>query len=355
MIIHIINNIPSPYRSILFGQMKKMESEYGHEISFYYLSRSESVRNWSDLTLSDSEFILPVLFQCRNKNTTTSDFIINYGYLKTLLKSDVSLFFGYSYFTYIVTAIIRKISNKKNILFCESTSIESSSSVLIKNIKKFLIKNLFYKYIVPGKESFDYLVSCGVKSSLISFAHNSSDLRPSNKCVILNKPKDSTVKILFVGRLSTEKNIDRIVVALLQTDINFQFNIVGTGPELDVLKTIIDRDSRFIFHGHLEGEKLIEQYESNEIIVLPSTSEPWGLVINEAINFGLAVMLSNKVGCRFELVNENGIIFDPYNAESFIEGLNYVIENLHAFRMQSLELSKKFTSANQAKSFLSNI
>lgn len=61
-----------------------------------------------------------------------------------------------------------------------------------------------------------------------------------------------------------------------------------------------------------------------------SKSEPWGLVIEEAMNNGLPVIVSNKVGCSIDLVAEdvNGIIFDLDDRNSL---KNAVLENLRSY------------------------
>jgi glycosyltransferase involved in cell wall biosynthesis len=66
-----------------------------------------------------------------------------------------------------------------------------------------------------------------------------------------------------------------------------------------------------------------------DVFVLPSTSEPWGLVVNEAMVCGLPVLVSDCCGCVEDLVknNENGFSFDPYNAEELTEKLRYFVQN----------------------------
>jgi glycosyltransferase involved in cell wall biosynthesis len=68
---------------------------------------------------------------------------------------------------------------------------------------------------------------------------------------------------------------------------------------------------------HLPGFKQYEElpvyYGLAKAFVHASTTEQWGLVVNEAIASGLPVIVSNRCGCAPELVNGNGFTFDPGN------------------------------------------
>ncbi|MGD6735130.1 hypothetical protein ACP5PY_01645 [Photobacterium leiognathi subsp. mandapamensis] len=201
MKVAFLNNIPSPYRSILFSKIYDVFTAGNDECSVYYLSSSESVRSWGNTKLEKYEAIFPVVYQKRNKFTTTSDYIINKSFLKKILKQDVVVFFGYNYTTYLISSLIRRFFKKKNILFCESTNIDASSSNIKKIIKKMILNYCFNSYIVPGESSFKYLKEFNVKGE-IYFAHNSSNLKPKKKIEIFKSEK---IKLLYVGRMSEEK------------------------------------------------------------------------------------------------------------------------------------------------------
>jgi glycosyltransferase involved in cell wall biosynthesis len=64
----------------------------------------------------------------------------------------------------------------------------------------------------------------------------------------------------------------------------------------------------------------------SDCFILPSTCEPWGLVVNEAMACGLPVLLSNRCGCGPELVREggNGFTFDPYDTGAIAERMRRV-------------------------------
>jgi glycosyltransferase involved in cell wall biosynthesis len=119
-----------------------------------------------------------------------------------------------------------------------------------------------------------------------------------------------------VGRLSPEKgllSLIRAVHELQQTATGKRLRLwfAGIGPEEQALDREIKRKGvRAEFLGFLEGPKLMQAYASADIFVLPSVSEPWGLVVNEAMQFGLPVIVSDRVGCGPVLVQHgvNGYV-----------------------------------------------
>ena len=83
---------------------------------------------------------------------------------------------------------------------------------------------------------------------------------------------------------------------------------MGYGPQELLLKSIAKQNINF--HGAIPNIELFKQYQQNDVFVLPSSSETWGLVVEEALNNGLPVIVSDKVGCAEEIVDEsNGIVF----------------------------------------------
>ena len=78
------------------------------------------------------------------------------------------------------------------------------------------------------------------------------------------------------------------------------------------------------FLGHLQIDELIGEYRGCAALVLPSYSENWGLVVNEAMHSRLPVLASQNVGCVPELITdgETGMLFDPNSLESMTDALH---------------------------------
>ena len=121
--------------------------------------------------------------------------------------------------------------------------------------------------------------------------------------------------VLFVGRLSPEKGLRTLIDAATfckSRGVDVKLVLVGSGPDEEPLRVLGQRAGIDLeFHGFLEGDALAERYAAADIFVLPSLSEPWGLVVNEAMEFGMPLLLSDRVGCRTVLLQEgtNGFTF----------------------------------------------
>jgi glycosyltransferase involved in cell wall biosynthesis len=97
-------------------------------------------------------------------------------------------------------------------------------------------------------------------------------------------------------------------------------------------------------------------YSENDVLILPSLSEPWGLVVEEALNNGLPVIISEKVGCMSEIIvhDYNGIIFslsEPDNLQKAIlrmANVNYY----NTLRMNISQMDFEKAAEQQVNTYL---
>ena len=98
---------------------------------------------------------------------------------------------------------------------------------------------------------------------------------------------------------------------------------------------------------HFVGKEDISSYYVNsKVFVLPSKSEPWGLVVNEAMMCGLPVVVSSHCGCSLDLVDGNGYVFKPNNTNSLSSILESYMRNdndISAQRELSLSIISQYT------------
>lgn len=148
------------------------------------------------------------------------------------------------------------------------------------------------------------------------FQKAAESLSRSGSRAALNLPSTGLV-VLFVGKLVRWKAPDLLLEAfraLGREDSHLVY--VGDGTmrrELEVKAG--DLAGRVHFLGFLNQERLPLAYRAADVLVLPSNTEPWGLVVNEAMNFGVPAVVSDRVGCAPDLVRP-GITGEVFSAGS---------------------------------------
>jgi glycosyltransferase involved in cell wall biosynthesis len=123
--------------------------------------------------------------------------------------------------------------------------------------------------------------------------------------------------LLYVGRLSAEKEIDRIK-PVLEAIPNARLALVGDGPYRQELeKHFADTPTHFV--GYLTGKDLAAAFASADAFVFPSRTETLGLVLLEAMAAGCPVIAANAGGIP-DIVTDgvNGYLFDPADEQGAI-------------------------------------
>jgi glycosyltransferase involved in cell wall biosynthesis len=84
------------------------------------------------------------------------------------------------------------------------------------------------------------------------------------------------------------------------------------------------------FVGSVENKELSQYFLQNNFLILPSLSEPWGLVVEESFYNGMPVIVSNNCG-SVDLVNNefNGYIFDPNSALELVNIIKGMNDNIY--------------------------
>lgn len=193
---------------------------------------------------------------------------------------------------------------RKNCIAIESSIFESTTIGFKGFAKKIFFKRLTTVF-ASGSAQKELALTIGFKGLIkITKGVGIFNILPMPKF----KKKKEIINFIYVGRLSEEKNLKLLINAFNKLP-NLMLNIVGYGPQEKELKIIAENN--IIFHGAIENNILHKYYQANDVFVLPSISEPWGLVVEEAFNNGLPVIVSNKVGCSTEIVeiDKNGLIF----------------------------------------------
>ncbi len=127
---------------------------------------------------------------------------------------------------------------------------------------------------------------------------------------LLGKHDDQGALLIYVGRLSAEKQIERIK-PVLEALPETRLALVGDGPHRQQLEKTFENTAT-TFVGYLCGEELASAYASGDAFLFPSSTETLGLVLLEAMAAGCPVVGANRGGIP-DIINDgkNGCLYNP--------------------------------------------
>lgn len=249
------------------------------------------------------------------------------------LQPDVIFTYGYS------LAIMRRArawaqgKGTAAVLISDSNRVDRQRYRLFELLKSRFVSR-YDAAFVGGASSSLYLQTLGLPGDRIvpgydvidveAFCSRCDDAR-GIRAHVLSRWALPGAYFLFVGRLVQEKNLGRLVDAYAAYDSSigddtepWSLAICGSGPEEDRLRCRVDvlpRQIRkkILLFGLVRQPEIVDFYACASCLVLPSTSESWGLVVNEAMACGLPVLASRRAGCAADLVQngETGWLFEP--------------------------------------------
>lgn len=134
--------------------------------------------------------------------------------------------------------------------------------------------------------------------------------RPNRDRIRADYGADSNeLVVLFVGKLIRRKRLDVLLEALkvlMTRGVKLRLLIVGTGDLEQAIRLQAAQSevpTRFI--GFVNQSGLAAIYAASDLLVLPSQVETWGLVVNEAFACGLPAIVSDRIGCAPDMIEEN--------------------------------------------------
>jgi len=218
--------------------------------------------------------------------------------------------------------------------------------------------NNYYKEIIT-----DYLMGINKADLVVCLTEeDSKKFRKlnNNTCYIYNpltisynKQRVSNLNnnnIIFVGRLNIEqKGLDYLIEIGEKLKNGWRILVAGDGPDKQILVKMIRKknlEDKVILKGSLKSEELVELYSSGSIFISTSRWEGFGLVITEAMAFGLPVISFNNHGPQEILKDgEFGVLIERNNLKDFLCRLSELIDDSgkrEFYQKKSLERVKDF-------------
>jgi glycosyltransferase involved in cell wall biosynthesis len=198
-------------------------------------------------------------------------------------------------------------------------------SVMVKKLLYPLLFRLPNHFLPGGTRQAQYLGRFKVKPGRITISQMTVDVCAIRRFCAKDRElvrsvtraawgvSDKERIVLYVGRLERHKGLMQLLSAFSRVaaeENDLRLAIVGDGTLQPQVEALVAKDHHIIHLGRLSGDEVLRAYVAADLFVLPSLFEPWGLVVNEAMACGLPVIVSDRVGCETDLVQqgETGLI-----------------------------------------------
>ena len=157
--------------------------------------------------------------------------------------------------------------------------------------------------------------------------------------------ESSVIRLIFAGRVNKNKNVLLVQKArdiLRKKRIETYFTVVGTAEDAMELKAILKYPNTKYIKAQSK-ESLINYYRENNIFIMPSKTESFGLVYAEAMSQGLPVVYTKGQGFDEQFPDgEVGYSVDCKDATSIANALEKITTNHFEYKKICVEKAKKF-------------
>lgn len=234
--------------------------------------------------------------------------------------------------------------------------------------KRFLVR-LADRWLSTGRETTRYLVHYGAKEEKIAQYPFSSfyradilpDVVPTEAKLALRKKLGIPEKkvLLAVGQFIPRKGFDVLMQAAGQLEKDTGVYLVGgeaTQEYLDLRRKLGAANVHFV--GFQKKQELAQYYQAADAFVLPTREDIWGLVINEAMAYGLPVVTTDRCVAGMELVENgvNGYLVPAGDARELADRLRQLLDSdMQKMGRISLEKIRDYTIENMAKAHMDYI
>ncbi|MCC6793586.1 MAG: glycosyltransferase [Candidatus Hydrogenedentes bacterium] len=256
------------------------------------------------------------------------------------------------------------------VLWSGSTAAEQT---LLRAVTKPIVKWLVRRasaWVAYGSRAKAYLVSLGAHADRTFLAYNAVALDAigpidANSCAasLREQLKIRTKYVaLFCGNLLDLKGVGDLIEAFARVDRRFDVTLLLLGSGKDEARyrqrvRALGIDDRVLYAGFVSRDAVPQFYAMSDVLVLPSRSEVWGLVINEALACGVPVIATDACGAAPDLIqdNVNGFIVPARNADALANAITrYFAEpERHAEMREAARASiAPFTISRAADAFV---
>jgi glycosyltransferase involved in cell wall biosynthesis len=354
--ITMITEIIAPYRIPVFNALAQHEAVDLHVI---FLSETDpSLRQWC-VYKNEIKFSHQVLPSWR-KTVGKYNVLLNWGSWSALdqCSPEVVICGGYNYLASWVTLLWTRWHQIPLLLWSESNSRDRRGGHAPVEFLKMRFLNQCTGFVVPGESSSAYLRSLGVPPVAITVAPNAVDVAFFAREAEAARQEEKNLRrrlqlperfMLYVGRLIPEKGIFDLLEAYakLDCDLRSALGLVFVGEGRSKAE-LLERAARISpgsvrCAGFIQRGELPAYYALAEALVFPTHTDPWGLVVNEAMSCGLPIVITRVAGCVEDLVEDgwNGYVVATEDVDNMSLAMESLAHNSDLRRQMGSSSSKR--------------
>lgn len=331
--IAILTNIIAPYRLPLFNGIADK-----CKLDILICKETEKNREWEIDKKQKFKTVKLRGFELTLKNSL-GDY--RFIYLKfsilfyLIFKRPAYLFIGDASFTSYFAALLCNILRIKYIWWNEILPFTPISKGVVEKMRRYSITRASHHF-VSGTLAKEFIQNYGIEDKKISIIPDAVDNQKYFSYYQKYKDQKESIRkkynisekdfvFLYVGQFIERKNIDTIMKSfqmLHKTDKNVKLFLVGGGIEKEKIEKFVLQNHLndfVIIEDFLKEEELSKIYTISNALLILSESEPWGMVVNEAMCFGLPVIASRKVGAGADLIDDkSGVVVEKYKDKEIV-------------------------------------
>jgi glycogen synthase len=249
---------------------------------------------------------------------------------KIACEHDFDLIHAHDWLTYSAGIAAKKASGKPLVVHVHATEFDRTGehvNSLVYNLEKAGMEAADKVITVSNLTANTVINKYGINPDKVVTVHNAIELSELPDIDEVKKNVKEKV-VTFLGRLTFQKGPEYFIEAaklILEKDSNVRFVMAGTGDLMEKMIRYVARlglSSHFHFTGFLRGEQVDRMFAMSDVFVMPSVSEPFGLVPLEAMRVNVPVVISKQSGVSEILEHALKIDYWDVNAMAdFIYGL----------------------------------
>jgi glycosyltransferase involved in cell wall biosynthesis len=272
--------------------------------------------------------------------------------------------------TGVLAILYMKLRGIRYILESEGGFAKSGAGFKEK-VKKRLLSNAYY-YFSTTKIGDEYFLKYGAKRERILKYPFTSIYNHEILPRMLTENERNRLKLKYglenkkvviaVGRFIPLKHFEDLIKAFRFGLNQYTLLLIGGGELYDEYKKLINvlSHNNIILMDFLSKKELMEYYKLSDLFVHPTSTDCWGLVINEAMAMGLPIITTNMCIAGTELIKDdwNGYLVDVGDIEGMYERMKFILENDNIRYMMgsnSLEKIKWYTLEKMAEVHINHL